>query len=310
MEYYKTFDVLKYILAVLVVSAHCNLFEENVFLYETYSHVTECAVPTFFSLSAFLFYCRIKGNINGGRDILVHTIKRLSVLYVIWSVLMLSISIPEFFMKATWKELLYVIPFRSSFWGYWFIKALVINTALVYFLRKHLCVCTILSTIVYLFFAYDYVYGSISGKIHPYYTFFYHTYAFSFGALIAKYSERIIHWINSVYILVIALVLMFAMSFIVEMRVISKFVYPILLTLLALKMTIKIDQKKCKSFRNDSILYYMLHFSIIYIMNQILPMPINSIIRFLIVYSLLVGVCFILRESEKIPQLKFLRYLR
>lgn len=310
MKYYKTFDILKYILAMLVVSAHCGLFEERCALYEFYSHVTECAVPTFFSLSAYLFYSRIQNNENGNREILMHVMKRLSILYIIWIVLMLPISIPEFFMKATWKELLYAIPFRSSFGGYWFIKALVINTALVYLFRKHLWVCSILSTIVYLFFAYDYMYGNISDKIHPYYTFFYHTYAFSFGALIAKYSKEINQRVDSVCPFIIALVSMFALSFIVEFRVISKLAYPILLTLLALKIKIDVDIEKCKAFRNDSILYYMLHFSLIYMLNHIFTIQVNSILRFLMIYSFLVGVCAIIRECEKIPQFSFLRYLR
>lgn len=69
---------------MLVVSAHCGLFEERCALYEFYSHVTECAVPTFFSLSAYLFYSRIQDNENGNREILMHVMKRLSILYIIY----------------------------------------------------------------------------------------------------------------------------------------------------------------------------------------------------------------------------------
>ena len=310
IQYYKTLDVLKYVLAILIVSVHCNLFEENVLLHNFYLHVVECAVPTFFCISAFLFFRKIIDNPNEGKMKFLHSIKRLFTLYGIWIVLMLPISIPEFFMKATFKEILYVIPFRSSFSVYWFIKALIINVSLIYFLRKHLFACALISSLIYFYFAFDYIYGNLSDRIHPYYAFFYHTYAFVFGALIAKYENDLPNCFNNKYIIMVALVIVFIFSFIGNCRVVSKLLYPILLTLLALKTSVKIGFSKCRNMRTDSILFYMIHFSLVYIITQKFQIQIISVFRFMIVLTLLLIICAFYRFLERKTGAKFLRYLR
>lgn len=57
--YYPGLDIIKYIMAILIVAAHCSLFVENERLYDVFAHVTETAVPTFFAISAYLTFSKI-----------------------------------------------------------------------------------------------------------------------------------------------------------------------------------------------------------------------------------------------------------
>ena len=150
-SYIPGLDILKYVMALLIVAGHCNLFEEWTDFYYAFAHVTEIAVPTFFAISAYLFFRKLEASPEESNKIYNHTIRRLLIFFAIWYILMLPYSIPNFFMKATFKELLFVIPFGCAFWGYWFIKALIINTAILYFCRgrKSLIICTIISLMVY-----------------------------------------------------------------------------------------------------------------------------------------------------------------
>ena len=48
-------DVLKYVMALLIVASHCNLFEEWSGLCEVFAHITESAANLFCSFCIFVF---------------------------------------------------------------------------------------------------------------------------------------------------------------------------------------------------------------------------------------------------------------
>lgn len=311
IPYFPGLDILKYVMALLIVAGHCSLFVEYPVFYDAFAHVTEIAVPTFFAISAYLFFSKLEAAPTESDIIFKHTIRRLLIFFAIWYILMLPYSIPHFFMKANIKELLFVIPFGCAFSGYWFIKALIFNTVILFLLcrgEKGLIICAILSLLVYLWGGYDYIYGRLAQKLHPYYTFYYHTIAFSIGALMARY-QRLIPKNNT--ILVIAIAVVFVASFIPDIRVISKIIYPFLL--ISLFLSIKNgNMDVCKKMRGMSILYYTMQFGLIFLYNYLFQSHkffSNSIIRFTIIVFLVTLISLTILYLEKKKSFSFLRYL-
>ena len=114
---------------------------------------------------------------------------------------------------------------------------------------------------VYFGGSYDYMYGTLAQKLHPYYTFYYHTIAFSIGALMARYKCHGLKKNNMVLIAAVALI--FLVSFIPAIRVLAKIAYPFFLT--------------AASF-SSSVLYfsiYYIHFLISYSNLNSADFPLN-----------------------------------
>ena len=58
-QYYPGFDLIKLILAILIIAAHTQLFEEIPIIHQIINPIEGSAIPTFFAISAYLFYQRI-----------------------------------------------------------------------------------------------------------------------------------------------------------------------------------------------------------------------------------------------------------
>ena len=58
-EYYKGYDVLKFILSIFIVAAHTQPLEELPGIHYALSMLISGAIPTFAAISAFLFMSRI-----------------------------------------------------------------------------------------------------------------------------------------------------------------------------------------------------------------------------------------------------------
>lgn len=310
LSYLPGLDILKCVMALLIVAGHCELFVEWPDMFDSFAHVAEIAVPTFFAISSFLFFSKLEAMPNESYKIFKHTIKRLLIFFAIWYILMLPYSIPNFFMKANIKEILFVVPFSCAFGGYWFIKALIINTVILYICRgrNSLIICTIISLMIYLWGGYDYMYGTLAHKLHPYYTFYHHTIAFSIGALMTRY-QRFVPKNKSVLVIVVFLI--FVASFIPDIRVLSKIVYPFFL--ISIFLTVKngnIDA--CKKMRGLSILYYTMHFILIFLYNYLFQgneIFSNSIIRYIIIVMLITIISLIILYLEQKTYFSFLKYL-
>lgn len=202
---------------------------------------------------------------------------------------MLPYSYIHVWQYANFNQFLVLIPFGCAFWGYWFIKALIYNTAIVYFIRKKkfLLFGAIIASAIYLFFGYDYMYGSQGKALHPYFCFYYHTYSFIFGAIVARYRDSLPSlFINkkalfSVFLLTMALSLCSQ-----DFRVIAKLLYPIELLLMALQFNGFKNAEMLKSMRIHSILYYVLQFILIFGYNYLFPEG-NSMLRFIAIIAIL-----------------------
>lgn len=59
IEYYKGYDVLKFILSIFIVAAHTLLLEELPDIHYALMMLISGAIPTFAAISAFLFMSKI-----------------------------------------------------------------------------------------------------------------------------------------------------------------------------------------------------------------------------------------------------------
>lgn len=139
-------DILKFIMALLIVAIHSEAVNEFPIVYEVTNPVIMSAVPMFFVISAFLLFRKIRQSQLSGqqeRGILLHFTWRLFLLYSFWMVVQFPLVIhTRHYLSMSFIEFIYNflldIAFRSTFHGAWFFSALVVGTWLIYFASKML----------------------------------------------------------------------------------------------------------------------------------------------------------------------------
>lgn len=228
-EYHPGLDILKFIMALFIIGSHTSLLCEFEVVHTFLLHVFDIAVPTFFTISAFLFYNKIDGLSEvDSIKVFNHTLKRLIVFYVIWWILMLPMSLSTFFSIANIKEIIFAVVLQSTFGGYWFIKALIINTVLLFICRNGIrfYVFSFLSISIYLFLAYNYKYHYIELPFSPYFSFFYQTVYFALGAILVKLMKNKRLYIGIDIKLFFSILLLLCISFLKIGDPIARFLYP------------------------------------------------------------------------------------
>lgn len=324
-QYLPGLDLLKFILAVLIISGHCQLFLEYPSLQQWWGHLTSIAVPIFFGISSFLFFRKVYSvpNESNTRPILTHSIKRLAILFVCWYVLMIPMTYFQFFSVATLKETIFAFFLSCSLRGYWFIKALIINTMILYFCQKKnaLILCTILALIVYFYCAYNYVYHfhHLLEGLHPYYSFYYHTAYFCLGALFARYSRHFHFdkWNSNV--LIMAWFVFLILSQFSFFDPIFRLVSFVLLFPVFYKQKALFSTNTYKNLRNMSIILYMVQFALIWMYDGACERWLASdsvaynilqysITRFIVITAVSISIAWLILTLEKRPHLSFLRY--
>lgn len=325
-QYLPGLDLLKFILAVLIISAHCHFLNEFPMFQQWWGHLTSIAVPLFFGISSFLFFRKIYSLPEDSNTcpILIHSIKRLAILFTCWYVLMIPMTYFKFYSVATLKETIYAILFSCCFNGYWFIKALIINTTILYFCRrtKTLIICSFMAFLVYVYCSFNYIYhyNPFLESLHPYYSFYYHTAYFCVGALFARFQDRI-HFgkwrINVLIVFWIILYLLNSYKFFNPLYRLSTFAF---LFPIFYQMKIKGSNSTFKYLRNMSIILYMVQFILIWLYNGACNKWIEtdsatyhllqfSAMRFIVITSLAILIAWSILTLEKRPRLSFLQYL-
>ena len=323
-QYLSGLDIWKFIMAVLIVAAHCQFLEETT-VYGYMEKLESIAVPCFFAISAFLFFRRIYSipQDENSSSYLWHTLKRLAILFCIWSVLVFPMTYIRFYSVATLKEVIFAWCLTQTAQGYWFIKALIYNTLLFYVCRKKvlLCVITIVGWLSYLYLSYNYIYhfNPSVEALRPYYSFYYHIAYFSTGVWIAKYPE----WVGKCSTKIIFILLVLCLSvFICQEEWISP-----LYRLLSFPLLFPVfycmggaNFQICSTLRKMSIILYMAQFVLIWLYNEGCKLWFEpdstpyivlqySITRFAIILSLCIVIALLILKFEKNPHLSFLKYL-
>ncbi len=137
-EIIASFDIFKFLLAIMIVGVHTEVFVNEPFMYKWGGTLFNMAVPEFFLISSFLFI-RGKNNVISFIN-LKHFLGRLGKLYFFWFVLTIPISI---YNHPGWlilpKGLLHFVKdvfLGSSFHGSWFFSALAVGVSAVWGISK------------------------------------------------------------------------------------------------------------------------------------------------------------------------------
>lgn len=323
-QYLSGLDIWKFVMAVLIVAAHCQFLEETT-VYGYMEKLESIAVPCFFAISAFLFFRSIYSippNENSS-SYLWHTLKRLAILFCVWYILVLPMTYMRFYSVATLKEVVFAWCLTQTAQGYWFIKALIYNTLLFYVCRKTklLWVITIVGWLSYLYLSYNYVYhfNPFIEDLHPYYSFYYHIAYFSTGVWFAKYPECIEKCSTKI---IAVLIIMWLSVFICREEWLSPlyrlFSFPLLFPLFYSMRGGNLQL--CSTLRKMSIILYMVQFLLIWLYNEGCKLWFDtnstafivlqySITRFAIILSLSIVIALLILKFEKKPHLAFLKYL-
>ena len=130
-------DILKFALAIFVLTIHSGVDKTVI------SPLIRIAVPTFFIISAYLFFSKIE-KMNDKREelnALWHLVKRNLLLYAFWVAVQFPIFLysnhyyVDFFGKGIWYAIRDIL-FGGGFTGAWYIIALALGTIVIYFLSR------------------------------------------------------------------------------------------------------------------------------------------------------------------------------
>lgn len=338
---YNAIDAAKFISAFLVVCIHTGPLldinkEANFVLVQI---IARLAVPFFFVASGFLMFLKldITREWNDYENIqkIVHYVKRLLKLYVIWTILYLPFTYVlmrggEGFSTAALLRYVRDFFFAGSYYHLWFLPALMLSVPLAYFLigRFGLKVSLITGLILYLIGMMGNVYPALLDQIpfvktvtHSYMSIFATTRnGLFFGVVLvcigAFFAKRRIYLKNYMVGIgfLISLILLFVECYALRsngfMKDLSSMYLSLLpcvsfLFLLLLRIHLQ-DSPVYKTMRILSLLIYVSHLMFVSILLWTMP-NLNSLLVYLIAIaaSLVVSylICFL---SKKIPVLKHL----
>lgn len=143
---YKGIDVLKFIMALFVVVLHTHpLYQvSGVMNFLTADVIARVAVPFFFTATGFLLEKQIGGNGADAKDVIRGYIRKILGLYCIWTMIYLPVIIYDKILDSDDTLIRGVLTivrdfiFVGSYAHLWYLPAVAVGIAMVYFLRKHL----------------------------------------------------------------------------------------------------------------------------------------------------------------------------
>ncbi|MBQ7133180.1 MAG: acyltransferase family protein [Ruminococcus sp.] len=337
---YSSLDVTKLVLSIFIVILHVNPFGTQ-YSYIVYPTV-RIAVPLFFMISAFLLFTRIDSatSLKQERKFLFAFIKRNLILYAVWFVILLPLTLiyrhyfEEGFFLGLWKMIVSFF-FGSTFSASWFIVALVIGTIIIYFADKYInnTITLLISGFLYVLCCLVSNYGEMFesltfyvSNVYPYEIFNSFPVALIwvfFGKLFAqKYKDRKPFSYKKIIYLVLSTALLFA-----EQMLITRFdccryndcyfmlvlVCPIIFSLL---LDWNLNLNCGKLLRVFSTVTYCLHASLRFVVKfafekcgyDIGVIP-YSVYAFIIILSICAFASYLIYSLHKYRCLKWLRYL-
>lgn len=140
MREYSQIDILKCVLAILIVLRHCGqvFFPSDSMFMKIMNILSPIAVPTFFTLSGFLFFSRKKEMKDLKKYIL-----RLLKLYILWTLVFLPFTLYSFSKNGVTisnSQVLLVFMqkflFDGSYYHLWFLPSLVVAIVIVFLLSN------------------------------------------------------------------------------------------------------------------------------------------------------------------------------
>lgn len=336
---YAAIDVMKFISALLVIAIHCAPFIEvsEPLNFAFVQILGRLAVPFFFITSGFLFFRKIdpKQGLKGEANLaqLKRYWLRILKIYLVWSVLYLPLVFLSWFQGgfdgSTLLRFSRDVLLNGTYYHLWFLPALLVAIPLVYVLytsvKKRLLLA--ISVLLYLVGMLVNVYGTILGDVpvlanvvnglQAVFTttrngLFFGPIFITLGIYVMDFLDRdyrkpaaiaflvsfllfcgeayllrymeIMHDLTSMYVMVVPCVF-FLMIFLLQLQLRDKPVY--------------------KQLRKMSLLIYVSHIYVIFVLLQVLHLP--NLIVYILACILSSGFAYmVLRFHKKFPFCKLL----
>ena len=313
------FDVLKFTLAIIIVSLHAGVANHfNVPWSEYVRNLQNLAVPCFFLISSILFFKKVFNETDSKSQWrrLWKYEKRLFTLYLIWQVILLPISLitNDYLQHGLSGILLYLkdMVFSYTFPASWFFGALIVAMPLVFLLRKHRGLLMGGALLLYVYF--------MTRSIQPQWMqYAYDWYRELFAEPRLSFPEAFV-WLSIGCCIADrveatkykSLVLSMLFGGGIALSVMVNWCQIIgVLALLFLFLGFDYSDNNSNLYvrmRQYSTLFYCMHFTIIHILWQRIPST-----RHIFVWIVTVLICFLLSEIlvrlSKKDRFKFLKYL-
>lgn len=146
-KYFFSFDIAKFICALLVITIHTRPFSECSVIIDFYlvDVIARIAVPLFFALSGYLFFYGLHFqdgkivNCAENRTKLFMYLKRIVLLYIGWSIAYILVQLPQWYQTGWWgkallKNCVASFLFSGSYYHLWYLLALIYAIPLLYLL--------------------------------------------------------------------------------------------------------------------------------------------------------------------------------
>lgn len=158
-KYIIGFDILKFLMAFVIVSLHVGV--SKVFSQPVSTiclNFQNLAVPVFFVLSSYLFFSKFFSSQEQDYKAIWRYERRLLVLYLIWSVIMIPITLfLHSYQSYGLLGILYWVKdffFDYTFYASWFFGALLVGMPIVFLFRNHQWLLLALSLVLYIIFTF------------------------------------------------------------------------------------------------------------------------------------------------------------
>lgn len=122
-----TLDILKVIMAILVIGIHTEPFGFHIWFDRGFGIITRLCVPFFFVTSSYFYWLKDKAP--------WHFIKRILVLYIIWSIIYLPYDI-QALSEMNIGQILYRFLWAGNNHALWYLCGSVIGFTITYFLYR------------------------------------------------------------------------------------------------------------------------------------------------------------------------------
>lgn len=335
MKKYDSLDLLKFIMCLMIVAIHTQLFPMILYPW------LRLAVPLFFITSSFLLYNKIKMNKNQEKEIIKKYVIRQLKFYLFWFIILLPITIYfrlEWFGNGLLVGIIRTITntlFSSTFIASWFIVACFEGVIIFSILskkigKKFLFVGLILYFICCFKSSYFTILddSTIIYKLVFNYERFMPSFVFSFpvaliyifiGKVFSEKEDKIMITIKDYIALIFSCLLLFIeWKFCYELTGTYNndcyfMILPCTYFIFKICVSLKLDIKNAKSLRMFSIISFPLHASIQFVNSILLNHFINNtnictILNFILTIICCFIVYMLITKLEKNKKFYFLKF--
>lgn len=337
-QQYGAIDIMRMFMAICVLCIHrCYVMQNETFFVLVRHGVCELAVPFFVVTTAFFFYKKVVSCNDGSSDLILKKyIKRMVVLWVLWSVIYIpQVLYTEWLVDGKDFYTVFIQYLRKlvvdgeTYFHLWYLQALIISSVLIFYLSKRLSTGKLLAVFYVLYCLYQFsdnceiqeiseIYSSIPPALVNY------TCRISvfilIGKMIAEQKKARSRRFN-ISSLIISFIVCYAFVFI---RLSNKtlgaalqfLVLPLVVFFLfSVCLSINFSFKGQSEFRKITELFYFTHLLIpvgLYdtFFYPILKEKIYNIFIIMIFYTVFsIVASLLIIKASKIKKLKFLKYL-